>query len=389
MPYLDNASTTPVSPEAADAASHILRQVWGNPSALYRAGMEAEAAIEEARSILAKALGCTPKEVFFTGSGTEANNIAIFGAARVRASWGNELVTTGYEHPSVSGPLEMLAAREGFTLHQVAPGADGKVDISELVSKVGPKTALVSAMQVNNETGATLDVATLAATVKAKNPRCFVHVDGIQGFCKLGVKPSDTKIDSYSLSGHKLHAPKGVGALYLRAGGNFVPLMAGGGQEADSQNRCVRPGTENTAHIAALGRAVKLASAQREATVSKVTLLKAALLKGLEEIPGCRVHSPQDAYPGTVFFSLPAGYRSEMMIHHLDEGFDVQVSSGSACHGGQPSHTLCAMGVPGDQIDTALRVSFSGWNTPEDVDTLLRGLKEGFAARAHGRPGKR
>lgn len=385
MHYLDNASTTPVAPAAIRVVEEILQRHWANPSSLYRAGAEAEARLEAARKTLAAALGCGLRELHFTASGTEANNIAIFGAARVRAGWANELVTTGYEHPAGLKPLQQLAKREGFTLRQVAPGPDGRVDVSALLAAVGPKTALVSAMQVNNETGATLDVATLAAAVKAKNPRCFVHVDGVQAFCKQPLKLSATRIDSYAVSGHKLGAPKGVGALYMRAGGNFVPLMEGGGQEGG-----VRPGTENLAYAAAFAAVAGQAMEQLPAYRQQMEALRARLLAGLEALEGeVRVHSPADGAPGIVMFSLPRGIRSEVMLHHLDDKFEVQVSGGSACGRGQPSYTLTAMNLPADQVEAAIRVSFGGQNTAQDVDALLAGLADGLATLTRGRPGER
>ncbi|NLW78114.1 MAG: cysteine desulfurase [Ruminococcaceae bacterium] len=386
MHYLDNAATTQIHPDVADVVQQTLRTHWANPSALYAPGMAAEAVIEAARGTLAEALGCQPREVFFTASGTESNNIALLGAARARKAWANHLVTTGYEHPSAQKLLAMLARHEGFELTEINPGPDGRVDMQAMADAVGPKTALVCAMQVNNETGALLDVAALAEAVKAKNARCFVHVDGVQAFGKLPVNLRKTKIDGFAVSGHKLHAPKGVGALYLRDGINILPPFAGGGQEADSQHRSIRPGTENTAFIAGFGKAVELAMARRAGAYTHIAQLREQFLAAFTRLKGTAVHSPADGWPGTVFISMPAGFKSQVMLEHLYNKFGICVSSGSACSGGAASHTLTAMGVPAAQIDAALRISFCADNTPEDVDILLRGLRDCLTALARGCP---
>ncbi len=371
MHYLDNASTTRPSPEVVKAVEEVLLSNWANPSSLYRAGLKAERQMEDARAVLAKAVGCGTKEVFFTASGTEANNIAIFGAVRARSSWANHIVTTGYEHPSVRLVLRALEKREGFELTEVAPEADGRIDIAKLVAAVGKKTAIVCAMQVNNETGAVLDVATLAAAVKAKNPRTFVHVDGVQAFCKQSFNYVATKVDSYSISGHKIHAPKGVGALVLRAGSNIVPLIAGGGQEAD-----IRPGTENLAYIVGLAKAVQYAQENKARNTEIIEQLHDALMQGLSGIQGAVVHSPKDAYKGVVAFSMPKGLRSQVVLNHLDVEHNVCVSSGSACSGAAASYTLTAMGLTAAAVESALRVSFCANNTQQDVQALLAGLAD-------------
>lgn len=380
MHYLDNAATTAVLPEVAAAANDVMLHHWGNPSSLYGAGAQAEAMLEDARNTLAQAMGAqskpTGKTVFFTGGGTAADNIAVLGAARARKGWANHLVCTGYEHPAVRGPLDALVKQDGFTLTEVPPAADGCVDMAALVDAVGPKTALVCAMHVNNETGAVLDVAALAQAVKAKNSRCFVHVDGVQGFCRLPLALGETAIDSYAVSGHKLHAPKWVGALYLagKSQGNFLPPLVGGGQEQG-----ISPGTQNTAGIAAFAKAVELAAQRRQGSARVVVQLREQLLAGLAQIPDILLHTPPDGYAGIVMLSLPRGLRSQVMLNHLDEKYKVCVSSGSACDAGGLSHTLVAMGLPRWQVEGAIRVSFSGYNTQADVDALLEGLRTGCA----------
>lgn len=371
MHYLDNAATTAVAPAVRETIQQMLNACWGNPSSLYRLGMEAEERTQQARATVAEAMGCTEKEVFFTGSGTEANNIAILGAARARKNWGAHIVATGYEHPSVSQSLAALAKQEGFSVTEIPPGRDGRVDPDQLIEAVGSKTVLVCAMHVNNENGAVLDVAKLATSIKQKNARTFVHVDGVQGFLKRPVILSRTKIDGYAVSGHKIHAPKGIGALYLKQGFHIEPPFHGGGQE-----KGVRPGTENTAYIAGFAKGVKLAQEHYRENQEKIIFLHEKLMAGLARMPEIILHSPKDGYPGIVFFSMPAGLKSQVMLNHLDQKYGVCVSSGSACSGGTGSHTLTAMGVPKKQIDSALRVSFCGNNTEEDVEVLLEGLKD-------------
>lgn len=366
--YLDNAATTRVHPDVAGVVHDTLLEGWGNPSSLYRFGMLAEQQMDAARATLAGAFGCAPGQVVFTACGTEASNIALLGAARARAGWGRHLVTTGYEHPAVLEPLKMLAAHEGFELTVVPPEADGTISVEKLADAVRGDTAVASAMHVNNESGAVIDPAAFAAAVKAKSPRTFVHVDGVQGFCKLPVSLAKTKVDSYATSGHKLHAPKGVGALYLRAGANILPPLRGGGQENG-----LRPGTENTAYIAGYAKAVELMQARPDA-MGHITALRARLLAGLERLSGCTVHSPPSGHPGILLFSLPKGLRSQVVLNFLDEEYGVCVSSGSACSGGAPSHTLSAMGVEPALIDAALRASFCPDSTGADVDALLAGL---------------
>ncbi len=372
MHYLDNAATTCVLPEVIHAANEMMESTWGNPSSLHTMGMKAEKAIEDARITLAKAMGCKKDEVVFTSGGTEANYLAILGAVKARMGVGRHIVSTGYEHSSVSNTLEMLKENENAELTIINPSEDGTVDVSALVDAVGPKTVLVTAMQVNNETGAVIDVVDLARRVKEKNSRCFVHVDGIQGFCKLPLVLRDTKIDSYAVSGHKIHALKGVGALYLRGGksAHWHAPCGGGSQESG-----IRPGTQNTVGIVALGKAVELFLEQSEKTKAHISYLRSMLNEGLSNIPDITMHSPKDGYAGITMFSAPRGLRSQVMLNYLNENHDVYVSSGSACAGGKGSHTLSAMGVKPSVMDAALRVSFSAENKEEDVVAFLEGLK--------------
>ncbi len=372
--YLDNAATTLVAPEVAEAVRAAMAEHWANPSALYAPAARSEAALSAARAVLAKTIGCSPGEVVFTGCGSEGNNIALLGLAAARKSWGRKIVASGYEHPSVARPLERLA-QEGWRVELVPPAQDGRLPLDELLNRVDKATALVACMQVNNETGAQNDVAALAAGAKAANSRTAVHVDGVQGWLRLPpfTKAALANIDSYTVSGHKIHAPKGVGALYLRRGCSIQPPYLGGGQE-----RGIRPGTENVPYAVGLGVAAGRLAGDIPARAAAAAGLNARLRAGLAAIPGVLLNSPEDAVPQVLNLSLGAGRpRSETMLHFL-EARGVYVSSGSACSKGAASHTLMAMGLPAGRIDTALRVSFCADNTAADVDALLEGLEAGL-----------
>ncbi len=373
MHYLDNAATTRVADEAAETAARVLREHFANPSSLYAAGARAEAVISAARETVAASLGVKTGEILFTGSGTEADNIAVQGALRARAAWGEHIVVSGFEHPAVQNAVSYME-KQGWRVTTVRPDAQGHLDLDAMVRAVGTKTALCACMHVNNEVGTIMDVARLAREVKAKNPRTAVHVDGVQAWGKVPLKLSATMIDSYAVSGHKIHAPKGVGALYLRRGFHIEPLILGGLQEYG-----MRPGTENTAYIAAMAKAVELMQADKT-RAQRVRALSDRLWKGLAGIEGIVRNSPEDALPDVANFSVE-NIRSETMLHFL-ESRDVCVSSGSACSKGEASHTLNAMGLARSRVDGAVRVSFSGENTAEDVDALLAGLRDGIRALA-------
>ncbi len=373
MHYLDNAATTRVADEAAETAARVLREHFANPSSLYAAGARAEAVISAARETVAASLGVKTGEILFTGSGTEADNIAVQGALRARAAWGEHIVVSGFEHPAVQNAVSYMQ-KQGWRVTTVRPDAQGHLDLDAMVRAVGTKTALCACMHVNNEVGTIMDVARLAREVKAKNPRTAVHVDGVQAWGKVPLKLSATMIDSYAVSGHKIHAPKGVGALYLRRGFHIEPLILGGLQEYG-----MRPGTENTAYIAAMAKAVELMQADKT-RAQRVRALSDRLWKGLAGIEGIVRNSPEDALPDVANFSVE-NIRSETMLHFL-ESRDICVSSGSACSKGEASHTLNAMGLARSRVDGAVRVSFSGENTAEDVDALLAGLRDGIRTLA-------
>lgn len=373
--YLDNAATTMVLPQVAQAIDEALREHWANPSSLYKPGADSQQLLTAARGAVARSIGCTGKEIYFTGSGSEGNNIALLGAAMAHRAWGKRIVVSGFEHHSVQLPLRRLAG-EGFEICEVRPEADGRLDVEKMLEKVNKNTALVACMLVNNETGAICDIEKLAAGVKAVSSRTTVHVDAVQGWTKMPLPLKN--VDSMAVAGHKIHAPKGIGALYLRKGyeQSIVPPYLGGGQE-----RGIRPGTENVPYAVGLGLAASLQQKDIRRRAAQIAALNARLREGLRALPGITINSPADASPSVLNFSENC-VRSNTMLNFLGER-QIYVSSGSACGRGERSHTLEAMGLDDRAVDTALRVSFCAGNTPEDVDALLNALEDGLRSLQH------
>ena len=373
--YLDNAATTLVDPAVADVIHTAMLEHWANPSSLYRPGAESEAAMNHARAQLARTIGCKAREFYFTSCGSEGNNLALLGGALTK-TYGKKIVCSGFEHPSVRRPLEQLAS-SGWQVVFVPPEADGSFDVDRMLNEVDRSTILVACMMVNNETGARCDVERLAREAKKINPRVMVHVDGVQAWMRLPVKLADSGIDSFTVSGHKIHAPKGVGGLFLseKLIQSFRPPYLGGEQE-----RGIRPGTENLPYALGLAAAAqKLAPTIRERT-ARVRELNDRLRAGLAAFPTVEINSPADAVPEILNFSQNR-IKSETMLAWLAEQ-QVYVSSASACGRGQPSHTLAAMGRSDRAIDTAIRVSFCADNTPEDVDAFLERFEAGMKTLA-------
>ena len=373
--YLDNAATTLVDPAVADVIHTAMLEHWANPSSLYRPGAESEAAMNHARAQLARTVGCKAKEFYFTSCGSEGNNLALLGGALTK-TYGKKIVCSGFEHPSVRRPLEQLAS-SGWQVVFVSPEADGSFDVDRMLNEVDRSTILVACMMVNNETGARCDVERLAREAKKINPRVMVHVDGVQAWMRLPVKLADSGIDSFTVSGHKIHAPKGVGGLFLtdRLIQSFKAPYLGGEQERE-----IRPGTENLPYILGLAAAAqKLAPTMKQRT-AQVQALNDRLRAGLAAFPTVEINSPAGSVPEILNFSENR-IKSETMLSWLSEQ-QVYVSSASACGRGQPSHTLAAMGRSPRAIDTAIRVSFCADNTPEDVDAFLERFEAGMKTLA-------
>ena len=375
--YLDNAATTIVAPEVADVINKAMREHWANPSSLYAPGARSEEALNVARAAVARTLGCKSRELYFTSCGSESNNMALLGAALTRR-FGKGIVVSGFEHPSVQKPLERLAAM-GYDVTVVDPGPDGTLDIDRMLDHVDKNTILVACMMVNNEVGTRNDVERLAAEVKHRNSRTIVHVDAVQAWMRVPIKLDN--IDTMTVSGHKIHAPKGIGALYLsdRLVQAFQPPYLGGEQE-----RGLRPGTENTPYIVGLGLAAAKGAKNLSDRNAHIRALNAQLRTGLEELAQqapITLNSPADAVPEVLNFSTNC-VNSQTFIEYLS-GRHIYISGGSACDKGEPSHTLMAMGAPDLAVRTALRVSFCGDNTPEDVQALLDGLEDGLKELQH------
>ncbi|MBW7573095.1 cysteine desulfurase family protein [Caproiciproducens faecalis] len=369
--YLDNSSTTMVCREAADKVMELMTNNYGNPSSLHTKGFYAEQELSAARQEIATLLGVQQEEIYFTSGGTESNNLAIFGAAHAMRRRGNHIVTTMIEHPSVINVMNQLE-KEGFTVTYLKPDGSGNIQPEQVFRAVTPHTILVSMMCVNNEVGTLLPLeAVPAAIAAAKSPALF-HVDAVQAFGKMPVKPGRLKVDLMSMSAHKIHGPKGVGALYLRKGVHLVPRTYGGGQEKN-----IRPGTESAPLIAGFGAAVR-ALPEPGAQLQEMARLSAYCRQRLTEIGGVTLNSPDGALPYIVNFSA-GGVKAETMLHYLSAK-EIYVSSGSACSKGKASHVLTAMGLPRERIASSLRLSFSRYNTFEDVDRLIDAINEGLSS---------
>lgn len=365
--YLDNSATTPVCSEVEEEITRSLKENYGNPSSLHGIGLSAQRKWEEDRKILMQALGARSGNLLVTSGGTESNNLSILGTAAAKRRTGNRIVSTAVEHSSVLEPLKKLAS-EGWDVQLVKP-MDGIVRPEDIIDQIDENTVLVSVMKVNNETGAIFDVEKIARLAKQKKPAVTVHCDAVQAFLKTDIDLKN--IDLLSVSGHKLHAPKGVGALYIAKGARILPLFFGGGQQGN-----IRPGTESTLLAGAFAAAVKAASAKRDENHKRAGKLRDMVREFAENTQGVMVNSPEGSLPYLINISIP-GIRSETMLHFL-EARGIYISSGSACSKGEKSHVLTACGLPDPLIDSALRISFSRYNTEEEVEELLEGLRRGM-----------
>lgn len=366
--YLDNSATTRVSEAATQKAVELMREKFGNPSSLHSFGFEAEKELISARGIIAEAIGAKENEVFFTSGGTEANNLALMGVVEAMKRRGNKIVTTAIEHHSVLDTAKHLESL-GFEVEFVYPKDKNGFDVKDFESAIDEKTILVSVMMTNNETGLMPPVAKIPAIIKRKGAPALFHIDAVQGFGKENINVASLKCDLMSISAHKVHGPKGIGALYIRKGVRVMPRTFGGKQE----NK-IRPGTEALPLIGAFGVAASEINISKNR--DKICELNTYLRQKLSEFDDIIINSPDDASPYILNFSA-MGVRSETMLHHLST-FGVYVSSGSACSKGGKSHVLSALKLDDDLADSAIRVSFSKETTKEDVDALLEALEAGL-----------
>ncbi len=370
--YFDNSSTTRCSQEAKELMLRALAEDYGNPSSLHGKGMEAESYIRDAKAKISKTMKVRESELIFTSGGTESNNLAILGAAMANKRSGMHLVTTKVEHPAVSSPMKFLE-EQGFTVTYLDVDQDGIISLEELKNAVTDETILVSIMYVNNEIGAVEPIAEAAQIIKKKNPGALFHVDAIQAYGKYVIYPAKLGIDMLSVSGHKIHGPKGIGFLYVKEKTKLKPLIYGGGQQKN-----MRSGTENVPGIAGLGQAAQEAYHGFPDKQEQLYRLKEAFIQGLKDQEWAHINGKtgRESAPHIVSLSVD-GVRSEVLLHALEDR-GIYVSAGSACASNKPakSATLLAIGVSREYLDSTVRISFCPGNTLEEVEYCVANLKE-------------
>ena len=371
--YLDNSATTKVCQAAADKVMALMTTIYGNPSSLHTMGFEAEQEMSDARFAVAQALGVQEGEITFTSGGTEANNLAILGAAYARKRHGRKIVTTAIEHASVLSCMQKLE-QEGFVVEYLQPQADGTILPEQLEAAIDDETILVSVMMVNNEVGSILPVQAAAEIIKRKHAPALLHCDAVQAFGKLPFRPRQLGIDLLTVSGHKIHAPKGIGALYVQQGVRLLPQMLGGGQE-----KGLRAGTEAVPLIGGFGAAVH-ALPELKPTLDRIQALHDACRAQLEDLPGVVINSPRQGSPYVLNFSTCC-VRAETLLHFL-AARQIYVSGGSACAKGKQSHVLTAMGLEKQRIQTAIRVSFSRETQEAEIAALVQAVQAGMETLA-------
>jgi len=369
--YFDNSATTRVLDSVKDVVVKVMTEDYGNPSSRHRKGMEAEGYVRQAAAEIARTLRVKDREILFTSGGTEANNMALIGCAMANHRAGKHIISTGIEHASVYNPLAFLE-RQGFEVTYLSVDREGHISLEELKKAVRPDTILVSVMYVNNEVGAIEPVEEIAALVHKENPAILFHVDAIQAYGKLVIRPKKQGIDLLSVSAHKIHGPKGAGFLYIDERVKINPLLYGGGQQRD-----MRSGTENVPGIAGLGVAAKEMYRDHEEKIAYIADLKNYLIEKLEALEGVTVNSLRgmESAPHIVSASFE-GIRGEVLLHALEDK-GIYVSSGSACSSNHPaiSGTLRAMGVKKELLDSTLRFSLGVFNKKEEVDYCAEALK--------------
>lgn len=370
--YFDNAATTKIIPEVREIMLKTMDEDYGNPSSMHLKGVEAENYVRNARNSIAKQLKCESKEIIFTSGGTESNNLALLGLALANKRAGNHIITTGIEHASVYNPVLYLQEL-GFEVTFLKVDAHGKVDLDHLRESLRDDTILVSTMAVNNEIGAVEPIEEIAAIIKQYNKehdrQILYHVDAIQAFGKRVIYPKRVGIDAMSMSGHKIHGPKGSGALFVDGKVKIKPVLYGGGQE-----KGMRSGTENTAAIAGMGKATEIMYARLEDNNEKMQAVKDALIAGATKIEGVTDNSGESPHIASLSFR---GVRSEVLLHALEDK-GIYVSAGSACSSNHPaiSGVLQAIGLDKDLLESTLRFSFCEYNTVEEAEYTVKVLEE-------------
>lgn len=369
--YLDNSATTRAYDCVGDLVRKVMCQDYGNPSSMHAKGVQAEHYIKETKEILAKLLKVKDKEIVFTSGGTESDNLALIGAARANRRRGNHLITSSIEHPAILNTMRYLEEEEDFRVTFLPVDRYGRVKLEALKEALCPETILVSIMYVNNEVGSVQPVQQAADIVKAYNKDILFHVDAVQGFGKYRIYPKKEKIDMLSLSGHKIHGPKGTGALYIGEQVKIRPIVFGGEQQKN-----IRSGTENVPGIAGLGLAAKTIYDGLEEKVARMRALKARFIEGVQKLDDITIHGLYDETSAPHIISAGfAGVRSEVLLHALEEK-GIYVSSGSACASNHPaiSGVLKGIGAQKEYLDATLRFSMSEFTTEEEIDYTLETL---------------
>ena len=371
--YLDNSATTKPSKACVDAINKMLTESWGNPSSLHALGVSSAKEIILARSAVAESLGAEKEEIYFTSGGTEANNLALFGAVKAKKRLGNRIVTTAIEHESVLQSAQELE-KQGFEVIYIQPDKYGFISEEQIKEAVNDKTILVSIMYINNEAGSVMPVEKIRRIVTKAGSPALIHIDCVQAYGKIPINVKKLDADLVTVSAHKIHGPKGVGALYVNKAANLTnqnfARTFGGEQE-----RKVRPGTEAAPLIAGFAAAVKeldLSKQQKD----KIKELNAYAKAGLSEIDGIKFNSSENASPYIITIYVPTFMRSQTILQELSSNYNVYVSNGSACAKGKKSHVLSAMGLSNEALDKSIRISFSRYNTKEEVDLFVNALKE-------------
>ncbi len=366
--YMDNSATTRPYPEVVQKVAEVMQSQYGNPSSLHRLGIVAEKEVKEAKEVIAQTLKASAGEIYFTSGGTESNNLAIMGACLSHR--GRHIISTPLEHPATMNTLAALR-EQGWRVDFIPVDRDGVVSLPAFEDMIEPDTVLVTAMLVNNEIGSMQPISQMAKILKRKNPKAYLHVDAVQGYGKIPCDVRELGADLFSISGHKIHGPKGVGVLYIKKGVRLSPILYGGGQQNN-----LRPGTENVPGIAGLGVAAKRCHQHLLENARRMQELRKKLEQGIcDRIDRVQVNTPEQAAPHILNVSF-GGVRSEVVLHSL-ENEEIYVSSGSACssHKKEPSYVLTAIGVDREMIDGSIRFSLSEFTTEEDIDATVNALE--------------
>ncbi len=368
--YLDNSATTKPYQEVVDKMVLALTTQYGNPSSIYKKGIEVEREIKEIRRNIARSLGAKETEIYFTSGGTECNNTIIRSVANLNKKTKNHIISTVIEHPSVLNTLKDLEA-DGFEVTYLPVGKDGKISLEDLKNAIKKETILVSVMHVNNEIGTIQPIEEIGKYLKSLDEKVYFHVDGVQSYAKIKFRPSRYNIDFMSVSGHKLHGPKGIGFMYVKENNRIKPLLTGGGQEIG-----IRSGTENVPGIYGIGEAIRILNQDLEGTIDKIRglrdLLKEEILANIDNV---KINSPEDGVCHVLNVSF-RGVRGEVLLHYLEQK-EIYVSTGSACSSKKKgSHVLNAIGLTPDEIEGAIRFSLSDLNTKEEIMQTVEVLKE-------------